>query len=143
MTLNWPETQAQEKQQQPTTRQTSPVSYAFNNFLRSPDTKRQYPKMLELFFDHIGLPGNSVEEKGLAFLAKAAENKRWTEEKIVLFLTHHRQRVDSDEIIKNNKIKPGTLKNYYRPIKTFYDAHSDDFEQQGRLSPYLQLFLYC
>jgi hypothetical protein len=31
-------------------RQTNPVQFAFK-FLRSPDTKRQYPRNLKLFFD--------------------------------------------------------------------------------------------
>jgi hypothetical protein len=78
-------------QQQPASpplllRQTNPVQYAFK-FLRSPDTKRQYPRNLKLFFDYLQLPGdNNLEEQAKAFLAKAAGNKQWVEEKILLFL---------------------------------------------------------
>jgi len=40
---------------------------------------------LETFFNDIGLEGQTVEEKGQAFLAKAANNKRWIEDIIVTF----------------------------------------------------------
>jgi hypothetical protein len=99
-------------------RQTKPVSYAFT-YLNSPDTQRQYPKRLKLFFDHVGLPGKNLEEQGQAFLDKARENQQWAEENILLFLNFHKQRVLRKEIAA------GTLKNFYRPIKTFYDAHDD------------------
>jgi hypothetical protein len=59
-------------------RQTSPVSYAFT-YLNSPDTRRQYPRNLKLFFDYLHLPGKNLEEQGQAFLAKAQGNnqQRW------------------------------------------------------------------
>lgn len=56
--------------------QKSPVSYAFK-FLNSPETQRQYPKRLKLFFDHIGLDigdSSSLEAQGQAFLDKTREN---------------------------------------------------------------------
>jgi hypothetical protein len=100
-------------------RQTSPVSYAFT-YLSSPDTRRQYPRNLKLFFEYLQLPGdNNLEEQAQAFLAKATGNQQWVEEKILLFLDFHKQRAIRKEIAS------GTVKNFYRPIKTFYDAHDD------------------
>ena len=31
--------------------------------LKAPETKRQYPKRLEVFLDYLKLEGNSIEEK--------------------------------------------------------------------------------
>ncbi len=71
-----------------------------------------------------------MEEKGQAFLAKAANNKRWAKDTIESFLLHHKQRINySSPTSSNNKdkkIRPRTLKNYLTPIQAFYDAHSDD-----------------
>jgi hypothetical protein len=50
------------------TRQTAPVAYSFDS-LGSDVSKERYIEKLELFFDFIGLEGNSLEEKGLTFLA--------------------------------------------------------------------------
>jgi hypothetical protein len=106
-------------------RQTNPVQFAFT-YLRSPDTRRQYPRNLKLFFDYLHLlPGgsssnnNNLEEQAKAFLDKATGNPQWVEENILLFLDFHKQRVIRKEIAA------GTVKNFYRPIKTFYDAHDD------------------
>lgn len=105
-------------------RQTNAVQFAFT-YLRSPDTRRQYPRNLKLFFDYLHLlPGgniinNNLEEQAKAFLDKATGNPQWVEENILLFLDFHKQRVIRKEIAA------GTVKNFYRPIKTFYDAHAD------------------
>jgi hypothetical protein len=84
--------------------QTNPVLYAFK-YLNSPETQRQYPKRLKLFFDHIEMSGKDIEEQGQAFLEKATGNKQWAEEKIFLFLDFHKQRVLRKELAA------GTLKN--------------------------------
>lgn len=107
-----------------TKRQTQPVYYALN-FLKSPETHRQYRNHLETFFNDIGIKGQTLEEKGQEFLAQVANNKRWTEDTIVAFIDYHKQRV-SNCSSSSNKIRPGMLKNYLAPIKQFYDAHSDD-----------------
>jgi len=114
-------TELQQHPPPPLLRQTNPVQYAFK-FLRSRDTQRQYPRNLKLFFDYLNLlPGgkNNLEEQAKAFLAQAKGNQQWVEENILLFLDFHKQRADRKEIA------PGTVKNFYRPIKTFYDTHAD------------------
>jgi hypothetical protein len=65
------------------------------------------------------LPGRNLEEQGQAFLAKARENQQWAEEKILLFLNFHKQRVLRKELAA------GTLKNLCLAIKTFYEAYGD------------------
>jgi hypothetical protein len=75
---------------------------------------------LKLFFDYIGLPRNSLEEQGQAFLEKArSENQHWAQENIMRFSDFHKQRVLKKEI------SAGTLRNFYRPIKTFCDGDDD------------------
>ena len=103
-----------------------PVEYAFM-FINSPDTKRQYPKRLKLFFDFIGIEGGEgeegkedIEEQGLAFLDQAKrEGSTWVAQNVMSYLNHHKERV------LRNEIASGTLKNLYRPIKTFCDAYPE------------------
>jgi hypothetical protein len=78
---------------------------------------------LKQFFDHLGLKGENLEQQGQAFLAKARENnnnRQWIQEQITLYLEFHKKRV-----YETKELAPGTLKNLYRPIKTFYEAHDD------------------
>ena len=43
--------------------------------LKAPETKRQYPKRLDVFFDFLKLDG-SFEDKALCFYQQALENPR-------------------------------------------------------------------
>jgi hypothetical protein len=103
-------------------RQTTPVAYVFDS-LDSPYTKERYSERLKAFFDFIGLEGNSLEEKGKAFLAKAKQeindnnNPYWIDDNIQDFLIHHKQRVKKGEIVAN------TISMYYWPVKLFCDGH--------------------
>ncbi|MDQ3807747.1 MAG: hypothetical protein M3298_06215 [Thermoproteota archaeon] len=93
-----------------------PVSYALI-YLNSPYAKRQYPRRLKLFFDHLELAGESVEEQGQAFLDKAKENPHWAQESIINFLDFHKKRVLKKELA------PGTLMNFFQPIKLFCEMN--------------------
>jgi hypothetical protein len=105
-----------------TKRQTAPVAYVFDS-LGSDISKKHYIVKLEHFFEFIGLEGNSIEEKGQTFLAKAKQkindndNPYWIEDSIQDFLTHHKERVKKGEIGEN------TPSDYYWPIKRFCDGH--------------------
>jgi hypothetical protein len=92
-------------------RQTNPVQFAYT-YLNSPETQRQYSQRLKHFFDHVGLPGRTIEEQGQAFLDEARENKQWAEEKILLFLDSQKQRVLKKEFAV------GTSRNLFLAIKT-------------------------
>jgi hypothetical protein len=100
-------------------RLTTPVEFAFI-LVRSPLTKKLCPGRLKLFFDHLGLrgereEGDSIEEQGKAFLAKAkSEEPYWAGDSILFFLDHHKQRV-----LNKEGLAAGTLNNYYQTIKTF------------------------
>jgi hypothetical protein len=81
-----------------------------------------YRGKLKEFFDYLGLPGD-LEQQGQAFLDKVRkeekENHYWAQEKIMSFLAKQRERVD------NKELRPGSLGNFYRPIKKFCDAYDD------------------
>jgi hypothetical protein len=114
----------EQQQEELPIRQTKPASYAFMT-LNSDETKSHYRKRLKLFFDHMGLPGDSVEQQSKAFLEKAKEeqevkgSRSWVQEEILLFLEFHKQRVT------DKKIAAGTLKTLYQPIKVFCEMHDD------------------
>lgn len=78
------------------------MEFAFIS-IRSPLTKKQCPGRLKLFFDYLGLGGgDSVEEQGRVFLAKAkTEEAYWAEDNILLFLDFDKQRV----LIKKNLLQ--------------------------------------
>jgi hypothetical protein len=91
--------------------------------LHSEETRRQYLRSLKLFFGYLQSPGGeNLEEQAKAFLRKAREEeqqKQSIQDTIVLYLDHQRRTKR-----KGGELAPGTLKNFYKPIKAFYDAHS-------------------
>ena len=98
-----------------TTKIKEPVSYAFK-YLNSPYAKRQYPRRLKLFFDHLELAGE-LEEQGQAFLDKARDNPQWAQESIIDFIDFHKKRVLKKELAA------GTLMNFFQPIKLFCEMN--------------------
>jgi hypothetical protein len=98
-----------------TTKRKEPASYAFK-YLNSPYAKRQYPRRLKLFFDHLELAGE-LEEQGQAFLDKAKENPQWAQESIIDFIDFHKKRVLRKELAA------GTLMNFFQPIKLFCEMN--------------------
>lgn len=88
--------------------------------VRSPTTKKQYPRRLKQFFDFIGgLSGDTVEEQALAFLAQAKrEPEYWVEDSILLFVNHQK-----DRVLITKEIAAGTLYNFYQPIAIFCKRH--------------------
>jgi hypothetical protein len=115
--------QGQEQAQQ----QKNRLSYAFK-YLNSPETQRQYPKRLKLFFDHIGLDigdssSSSLEAQRQAFLDKTRENPQWAQEKIIDFIHFHKQRVLRKEIAA------GTLTNFFLAIKLFCEIKRHNYNK--------------
>jgi len=80
--------------------------------LKAPETKRQYPKRLEVFLDFLNLTG-SFEEKVLAFYYKAIDNPIWLSQKLIEFIQYQKQRVFENEISES------TIPNYFKAIKLF------------------------
>jgi hypothetical protein len=109
-----------------TTRQKTPVAYSFT-YLNSPNTVRQYPRRLQLFFEFVGLKGNDLEQQGQVFLDKTKRKggQQWAQEQIIMYIDSLKKRVKQNTTNehKEGEITAGTLKNFIQPIKLFYEAH--------------------
>ena len=82
--------------------------------LKSPEVRRQYPKLLKIFLDTIKFElDKDFEERAYLLFQHALSNKKWLENQIIHFVEHQKQRVDRKEIAA------GTLKNYVKVIKLF------------------------
>ena len=84
--------------------------------LKAPDSKRQYPRRLEYFFDYLGLQGN-LKEKCLAFYSQAKTDTRWTQFQLMQYIDYQKLRVEKGEI------KESTINNYYKSVKLFCEMN--------------------
>ena len=83
--------------------------------LKAPETQRQYPKRLKIFFDW-GIDSNlSLEEQGLIFYKKSKDNLNWASSYFLNFIKYQKE----IRAKQNNEITPGTVRNYYKPAKLF------------------------
>jgi len=92
---------------------------SISNFLfalKAPESKRQYPKRLKLFFD-FGLDKNLVlEEQADLFLEEANKEKngvQWATQYFIQFLNYQKERVQRGDISES------TIPNYYKAAKLF------------------------
>src|SRR5918996_3694306 len=98
--------------------QQHPVTEVFAD-CKSPVTRKEYPKRLKKFFEHLALAGNTVDEQGQVFLDRARAEPGWAHEVIRDFILMHRERVESGDITA------GTLMGFLTPIKIFCDGFDD------------------
>jgi hypothetical protein len=84
--------------------------------LKAPETKRQYPKRLEVFFNFIKLEG-SFEEKSIIFYQKALENPKWLASQLIKFLQFQKERVSKGEIVES------TISNYFKAMRLFCEMN--------------------
>jgi hypothetical protein len=84
--------------------------------LKAPDSKRQYPRRLEYFFDYLGLKG-TLKEKCLIFYKQAKNDLRWTQHQLMLYIEYQKERVEKGEIAES------TINNYYKSIKLFCEMN--------------------
>jgi hypothetical protein len=61
--------------------------------LKSPESKRQYPKRLEIFLNFLNLDGR-FEEKAIAFYEKAKKRPNWLYSELIKFSEHQKSRVN-------------------------------------------------
>ena len=93
---------------------------AFFNFmyaLKASETKRQYPKRLEVFLDYLKLKGSTIEEKADEFYKFASSNPKDFQKRLLNYIVYHKGRAKSGEISES------TVPNYYKPIKLFCDMN--------------------
>jgi integrase len=101
-----------------TTITTDPYSM-FLFALRSPKTREKCTGRLRMFFDFIGIPGDSMVERSKAFCDRAKtndidkNNSEWAFSSIIQYMQHQKERDERKEITA------GTLKNYFQVLKLF------------------------
>jgi hypothetical protein len=84
--------------------------------LKAPDSKRQYPRRLEYFFDYLGLKG-TLKEKCLIYYKQAKNDLRWTQHQLMLYIEYQKERAEKGEIAES------TINNYYKSIKLFCEMN--------------------
>lgn len=98
------------------------VLQAYQNFLyalKSAEVQRQYPKLLRIVFEGMGIlkEGQSMDESSEVFLEMVKEDPQTVQTKIMQFVIFQKERV------KRKEIASGTLKNYLKILKGFCDMN--------------------
>lgn len=92
---------------------------SFMYALKSPDTQRQYPIRLRIFFNFLQVQGDTVEEQAVVFLDKVIIKREWSaEDCLIRFITYNKQRV------ADGTLAAGTLSNYAMIVKLFYEMNN-------------------
>jgi integrase len=91
--------------------------FRFMYALKAPETKRQYPKRLEVFLDYQKLQGDSIEEKANKFYEFALDNPKAFQNRLLNYIEFQKKRATTGEISES------TVPNYYKPIKLFCDMN--------------------
>jgi hypothetical protein len=81
--------------------------------MKSPVTKKKYSRRLEMFFEFIKIPGDSIEKQCLTFVSYGRDNINWVFANVLKFVLFHKERIDKKEI------SGATLINYLKAIKVF------------------------
>ena len=89
---------------------------AFTYGLKAPETKRQWPRRLKIFLDHIILNG-TFEQKARQFFEKARYNPNWAQDNLMRFIAFQNQRAMKGEISET------TIANYYKATKLFCEMN--------------------
>jgi len=88
----------------------------YNRFLyalKAPDSKRQYPKRLEVFLNFINIEGVDIQIKLYNLYCKAKSDTQWLQDTLIDFIMFQKERVLKSEIVDS------TIPNYYKPVKLF------------------------
>jgi hypothetical protein len=84
--------------------------------LKAAETRRQYPRRLEVFLGFLGFKG-TFEEKVSEFYYKVKINKDWLFTMLIKFLEFQKSRVLKKEI------EEFTIQNYFKAIKLFCEMN--------------------
>jgi hypothetical protein len=97
--------------------QTNPMTN-FMYALKAKESKRQYPRRFKMFLDYLELDGiTTINEQAKLFLIKTENDPKWTEQKLMDFISFQLRRVSKGEIVES------TIKNYYKAIKLFCEMN--------------------
>ena len=87
--------------------------------LNSPESKRQYPKRLQTFFDFLNIEGD-ITEQSLSFAKQYKQQNddgEKLEGRLLAFARYQKERVAKKEV------SPSTVPNYFKAIKLFCQAN--------------------
>ena len=85
--------------------------------LKAPETKRQWPGRLKIFFDFLKLDGITIEEKAKEFMIKARQRPQWAQDILMKFIAFQIERASRNEISET------TISNYYKATKLFCEMN--------------------
>ena len=89
----------------------------FLSLLGSPESKRQYPQRLQVFFNFLGLEGD-IKDQSTSFIKQyKKQDGEELERQLIMFAAHQKDRVVKKEI------SPSTVPNYFKAIKLFCEAN--------------------
>jgi integrase len=94
---------------------TDPIA-VFLYAVKSPESKRQYPRRFKMFLDFLGF-GGSLEEQAKEFLRYAKQNPEWVQNSLIQFVSYQNDRA------KRGEISVSTIPNYYRATKLFCEMN--------------------
>ena len=93
-----------------------PLSF-FLSMLGSPESKRQYPQRLQVFFNYLKLEGD-IKDQSLAFVKQYKhQDGEDLERQLIMFAGFQKERVIRKEL------SPSTVPNYFKAIKLFCEAN--------------------
>ncbi len=96
------------------------MSGPYNRFLyalKAPESKRQYPKRLEVFLNFINIEGSTLEERLYNLYHQSKADTEWLQDSLIDFIVFQKERAVRGEITES------TIPNYYKPVKLFCDMN--------------------
>ena len=85
--------------------------------MKSNATKDRYKRRLGNFFDFLEIQGD-LTEQSRQFVSQAKNNgNSWVTANMMKYLSYHKERAERGEIAES------TLRNYYKPIKLFFEMN--------------------
>jgi hypothetical protein len=84
--------------------------------VKSPESKRQYPRLFKMFLDFLGLYG-TLEEQAKEFLRNAKQSPEWVQNNLIQFISYQNDRS------KRGEISVSTIPNCYRATKLFCEMN--------------------
>ena len=92
---------------------------AFEYALKAPETKRQWPRRLDVFLTFLQLEGQDIKERSnKLYEFIQTEGSEWLESHLIDFIHFQKLRV------QNKEITDTTINNYIKPLKTFCDMNN-------------------
>ncbi len=86
--------------------------------LKAPESKRQYPRRLQMVLDHLQINELTIEENSNFFFKMIKDRGTdWLESELIRFFTLQNQRAERKEISTE------TIKNYLKPVKLFCEMN--------------------